>query len=67
MKTEFYLFNYATKSAWKGVGTSKFAKEFDSACLKVDSYKLDFNKLETTPVHLSNLSYVVKVEVVKKL
>ena len=52
------LDNYATKSDLKGVtciDTSKFAKKVDLASLKRDIYRLDFDKLETTPVELTKL------------
>ena len=63
IKVEVDLSNYAIKSDFKGatgIDTSKFAKEIDLVILKSD-----VDKLETT-VDLSELSNVVKNNVVKK-
>ena len=52
------LDNYATKSDLKDatcIDTSKFTKQIDLASLKRDIYRLDFDKLETTPVELTKL------------
>ena len=48
------------------IDTSKFAKKADLASLKSDVEKIDVGKLETTPVHLSKLSSVVKNYIVNK-
>ena len=69
VKVELDLSNYATKADLKnatGVDTSKFAKKVDLASLKSEIYKLDVDKLETTPVDLKRLNDVVDKEVVKK-
>ena len=52
------LSNYATKSKLKcatRISMSKFAKKADLASLKSDIFRLDVDKLETTPVELSKL------------
>ena len=59
-KMSYYseLDNYATKSDLKDatcIDTSKFAKQVDLASLKRHIYRLDFDKLETTPVELTKL------------
>ena len=64
-KVELDLSNYATKSDLKGItgiNTSKFAKEVDLANLKSNIDKLDIAKLETTPVDLSKLNDIVKIQ-----
>ena len=69
VKVELDLSNYATKADLKnatGVDTLKFAKKVDLASLKSEIYKLDVDKLETTPVDLKRLNDVVDKEVVKK-
>ena len=69
IKDGLYLSNYATKSDFKnatGVYTSQFAKKDDLASVKSKVDKLDIGKLETTPVDLSKISYIVRNEVVKK-
>ena len=66
-KVELNLPNYATKSDLKGItgiNTSKFAKEVDLANLKSNIDKLDIAKLETTPVDLSKLNDIVKIQYV---
>ena len=61
--------NFATRSDLKntkGADKSKFAKMFDLASLKPKIGILYIDKLETTSVDLSQLSDVVKNEVVNK-
>ena len=63
------LSNYATKDDIKNithVDTSSFALKTNLANLKTEVDKLDIDKLATVPVDLSNLSNVVKNDVVKK-
>ena len=45
----------------------KFAKKVDLASLKLEVDILDIDKLETTPVDISQLSNVVKNKFVKKI
>ena len=62
-KIKLDLSNYPTKADLRnatGVDTSKFAEKVDLASLKLEIDKLDIDKLETTPVDLSELSHVVK-------
>ena len=69
IKVELDLFDHATYSELKGVAgviTSKLFKIVNLANLKSDIDKVDIDKLETIPANLSNLSNVVKKEVVKK-
>ena len=69
IKVELDLSNFATRSDLKnatGVDKSKFAKMFDLASLKPKIAILYIDKLETTSVDLSQLSDVVKNEVVNK-
>ena len=66
---ELDLSNYARKGNLKsaaGVDISKFAKKIDLASLKSEIDKLNIDKLETTPVDLSEASDLVKNEGVKK-
>ena len=63
------LSNYATKTGVKNVthvDTSSFALKTNSTSLKTEVDKLDTDKLAPVPVDLSNLSDVVKNDVVKK-
>ena len=63
------LSNYATKTDLKNVmhvDTSSFALKTNLASLKTEIDKLDTGKLAPVPVDLSNLSDVVKNDVVKK-
>ena len=63
------LSNYATKSDLKnatGVTISQCTKKDYLASLKSQVDELDIDKLKTTPVDLSKLSYVVKNAVLKK-
>ena len=55
--------NYAAKSDLKsatGVNTSKFWKEDDLVNLKLDTEKLDIDKLKTTPINLRKVKDEVK-------
>ena len=61
--------NYATTSDLKnatGIDTSNFALKSNLASLKSEVDKLDIDKLIPVPVDLSQLSDVVKNDVVKK-
>ena len=61
--------NYAKKLDLKsatGVFTSKFGQKTDLDSLKLDFDRSEIDELETSPVDLSELSNVVKNEVVKK-
>ena len=63
------LSNYATKTDIKNithVDTSGFVLKTNLANLKTEVDKLDMNKLKAVPVHLSQLSDVVKNEIVKR-
>ena len=63
------LSNYATKTDLKNithVDTSSFALKTNLTNLKAEVDKLDTGNLKTVPVDLSQLSNVVKNEVVKK-
>ena len=69
IKVELDLSIYATKSDLKSatdLDTSNIAKKTDLVSLKSDIDKQDVGKLETTPVYLTNLSNIVKTELVKK-
>ena len=62
--------NYATKADLKNatkIDTSKLALKSDSANLKPEVDNLDIEKLVPVPVHLSKLSDVVKLMLLKKL
>ena len=62
--------NYATKADLKNVtkiDTSKLALKSNSANLKAEVDNLDIDKLVLVPVHLSKLSDVVKLMLLKKL
>ena len=63
------LSNYATKADIKNIAhnTSSFALKTNWANLKIESDKLDIDKLIPVPVELSKISDVVKNDVVKKL
>ena len=64
------LSNYATKADIKNIShvdTSSFALKTNLANLKTEVDKLDIDKLVPVPVDLSNVSDVVKNDVVKKL
>ena len=63
------LSNYATKADIKNISyldTSSFALKTNLANLKTKVDKLDIDKLAPIPTDLSNLSNVVKKDVVKK-
>ena len=63
------LSNYATKADLKNilhVDTSNFALKWNLTSLKTEVDKLDIDKLVPVPVDLSELSDVVKNNVVKK-
>ena len=62
--------NYATKADLKNatkIDTSKLALKSDSANLKPEVDNLDIEKLVPVPIHLSKLSDVVKLMLLKKL
>ena len=62
--------NYATKADLKNatkIDTSKLALKSDSANLKPEVDNLDIDKLVPGPVHLSKLSDVVKLMLLKKM
>ena len=64
------LSNYATKTDLNNIShvdTSSFAQKTNLASLKTEVDKLHIDKLMTVPADLTNLSNVVKDEVVKKL
>ena len=61
--------NYATKTDIRNIShvdTSAFALKSNLASLKTEVDKLDIDKLVPVPVDLSNLSDIVKNDVVKK-
>ena len=63
------LSNYATKADIRNIShvdTSRFALKTSSANLKTEVDKLDIDKLVPVPTDLSQLSNVVKNDVVKK-
>ena len=69
INAKVYLSNYATKTDLKNVthvDTLSFALKTNLASLKTDVTKLDIDKLAPVPVDLSELSDVVKNDVVKK-
>ena len=69
IKVKVDFSNYATKADLKNVthvDTSSFVLKTNLANLKTEVDKLDTNKLKAVPVHLSQLSDVVKNEVVKR-
>ena len=69
IKVKTDLSNYATKADIKNIShadTSSFALKTNLASLKTEVDKLDINKLVPIPVDLSELSDVVKNDVVKK-
>ena len=64
------LFLYAAKTDIKNtshIDTSRFASKSNLARVKTEVDKLDIDKLVPVPVDLSNVSDVVKNDVVKKL
>ena len=69
IKLKVYLSDYATKTDFKNVthiDTSSFALKTNLANLKTEVDKLDIEKLVPVPTDLSELSNVVKIDVVKK-
>ena len=69
IKVEIDLSNYATKKDINDithVDTSNFALKINLSSLKTEVDKLHIDKLATVPVDLSELSNVVKSDVVKK-
>ena len=63
------LSNYATKADLKNatrIDTSKLAAKSDFASLRAKVDQIDVDKLKTVPIDLTELSNVVKIEVVKK-
>ena len=69
IKVKVDLSTYATKADIKNIShvdTSSFALKLNLASLKTEVDKLDIDKLVPIPVDLSNLSDVVKHDVVKK-
>ena len=69
IKVKIDLSDYATKTDIKNIShvdTSSFALKTHLASLKTEVDKLDINKLVPIPVDLSELSDVVKNDVVKK-
>ena len=69
IKLKVDLSNYATKTDFKNVthiDTSSFALKTNLANLKTEVDKLDIEKLVPVPTDLSELSNVVKIDVVKK-
>ena len=70
IKVNIDLSNYATKTDLKNVthvDTSSFALKTNLVSLNTDFDKLDIDKLAPVPVDLSELSDVLKNDVVKKL
>ena len=69
IKIKIDLSNYATKTDIKNithVDTSGFALKTNLSSLKTKADKLDINKLVPVPTDLSELSNVVKNDIVKK-
>ena len=69
IKLKVYLSDYATKTDFKNVthiDTSSFALKTNLANFKTEVDKLDIEKLVPVPTDLSELSNVVKIDVVKK-
>ena len=63
------LANYATKDHVKNithVNVSSFASKTNLAALKTEVYKLDTDKLKTTPADLAKLTNTIDNELVKK-
>ena len=64
------LSNYATKAEIENISlvdTSSFALKTNSAYLKTEVDKLDIDKLVSVPLDLSQLSDVVKNDVIKEM
>ena len=69
IKVKIDLSKYATKQDNKNitnVDSSSFALKTNFSSLKTEVDKLDINKLVPVPIDLSNLSNVVKNDVVKE-
>ena len=69
IKVKIDLSNYATKTDIKNIShvdTSSFALKTNLANLKTEVDKLNIDKLVSIPFDLTNLSNVVKNDVVKK-
>ena len=69
IKVELDLANYATKTDLKNithVDVSSFASKTNLAALKTEVYKIDADKLKTTPADLAKLTNAVEHDVVKK-
>ena len=69
IKVKIDLSNYTTKTDLKNIShvdTSSFALKTNLASLKTEVDKLDINRLVPIPVDLSQLSDVVKNDVVKE-
>ena len=70
INVKVHLSNYGTKTDIKNVtyvDTSNFALKTNLVNLKTEVGKLDMDKLAPVPVDLINLSYVVKMMLLKKL
>ena len=69
IKVELDLTNYATKTDLKNmtyVNASSFASKTNLAALKTEVYKIDVDKLMTTPTDLAKLTNPVENDLVKK-
>ena len=69
VKVKLDLTNYATKTDLKNithVDVSSFASKTNLAALKTEVYKIDADKLKTTPTDLAKLTNAVEHHVVKK-
>ena len=67
IKLELDLTNYATKTDLKNIShvdVSSFASKTNLAALKTEVYKIDADKLKTTPIDLDRLRNLVKNDVV---
>ena len=69
IKVELDLSNYATKDDVKNithVDVSSFASKTNLAALRTEVYKIDTDKLKTTPTDLVKLTNAIENDVVKK-
>ena len=69
IKVELDLANYATKDDVKKithVDVSSFMSKTNLAALKTEFYKIDADKLKTTPTDLAKLTNAIEHDVVKK-
>ena len=69
VKLKLDLVNYATKTDLKNithVDVSSFASKTNLAALKTEVYKIDIDKLKTTPADLAKLTNAIENDVVKK-